>query len=419
MKGNMYTTLLLAASLCTGCGTGSRGGSTSDETSAAATQNRKPTATVYDRERSVTLRDPYLQNAEALTITCLPGWQLVGKMDIEEFQQSNGSISFQIKGSDGARQLGFYTELCRPYYDENDGVPAGQRHPLLRSMKRPYTSAEEYLRYVAQRQFPDAQAIEVVETAPYEQVPEAFRQHADQFGQIRLTQFRQGLAQSVMGSSFARILGARSDAAIVLCSVTLKNGRKLLHALNACFFILDVRMPAGTMRTIDRRMWEVIGLTTYTAPDRQGLDLAVQEAERMKTSLKMNDRYVQTYAAMQQAVISRIQQNVRAGILRNQQQAARLSEQIRQTADEISDIQMSMYESTSAMQDRVSALRSEAIRGVNPYLSSDGTVVDVPIGSGTQVWSTSDAGTILSSDSYFFNPNIGSTIEYQEMQLLR
>ena len=415
----MYTTLLLAASLCTGCGTGSRGSSTSDETSAAATQNRKPTATVYDRERSVTLRDPYLQNAEALTITCLPGWQLVGKMDIEEFQQSNGSISFQIKGSDGARQLGFYTELCRPYYDENDGVPAGQRHPLLRSMKRPYTSAEEYLRYVAQRQFPDAQAIEVVETAPYEQVPEAFRQRADQFGQIRLTQFRQGLAQSVMGSSFAQILGARSDAAIVLCSVTLKNGRKLLHALNACFFILDVRMPAGTMRTIDRRMWEVIGLTTYTAPDQPGLDLAVQEAERMKASLKMNDRYVQTYAAMQQAAISRIQQNVRAGILRNQQQAARLSEQIRQTADEISDIQMSMYESTSAMQDRVSALRSEAIRGVNPYLSSDGTVVDVPIGSGTQVWSTSDAGTILSSDSYFFNPNIGSTIEYQEMQLLR
>lgn len=30
-----------------------------------------------------------------------------------------------------------------------------------------------------------------------------------------------------------------------------------------------------------------------------------------------------------------------------------------------------------------------------------------------------DAQTILSSDSYFFNPNIGSTIEYQEMQLLR
>ena len=400
MKEHMYTTLLLAACLSAGCGAGSRGGAASDGSATAATQDRKPTATVCDRERSVTLRDPYMQNAEALTIDCLPGWQLVGQMDIEEFRQSNGSISFQIKGSDGARQLGFYTELCRPYYDENDGVPAGQRHPLQRSMKRPYTTAEAYL-------------------APYDQVPEAFRRRADQFGQIRLNQFRQGLAQSVMGSSFAQILSARPDAAVVLCSITLKNGQKLLHALNACFFILDVRMPAGTMRTIDRRMWEVIGLTTYTAPNREGLDLAARETERMKASLKMNDRYVQRYATMQQAAINRIQQNVRAGILRNRQQAARLNEQIRQTTAEIGDIQMSMYESTGAMQDRVAALRSEAIRGVNPYVSSDGTVVDVPIGSGTQVWSTSDAGTILSSDSYFFNPNIGSTIEYQEMQLLR
>ena len=419
MKGNMYTTLVVAACLFAGCGMTSRGDISSDESASGTMQKRRPTATVYDEERSVTLHDPYLQNAEALTINCLPGWQLVGKMDIEEFRQSNGSISFQIKGSDGARQLGFYTELCRPYYDENDGVPTGQRHPLLRSMKRPFTGAEEYLRYVAGSQFPDARAVEVVETAPYDKVPEAFRRRADQFAQIRLNQFRQGLAQSVMGSSFAQILSARSDAAIVLCSVTLKNGQKLLHALNACFFILDVRMPEGTMRTIDRRMWEVIGLTTYTAFDQKGLDQAAQEAELMKASLMMNDRYVQTYVSMQQSAISRIQQNVRVGILRNQQQAARLSEQIRQTADEISDIQMSMYESTSAMQDRVAALRSEAIRGVNPYMSSDGTVVDVPIGSGTQVWSTPDAGTILSSDSYFFNPNIGSITEYQEMQLLR
>lgn len=416
---NMYPILLLTACLFAGCGTASGGDTSSDKTVPGTMQNCKPTATVYDVERSVTLHDPYMQNAEALTINCLPGWQLVGKMDIEEFQQSNGSISFQIKGSDGARRLGFYTELTRPYYDENDGVPTGQRHPLLRSMKRPYTSAEDYLHYVAELQFPDAQAIEVVETASYDKVPEEFRQRADQFGQIRLNQFRQGLAQSVMGSSFAQILDARSDAAIVLYSITLKDGQKLLHALNASFFILDIRMPAGTMRTIDRRMWEVMGLTTYTAPDQKGLDQAVQETERMKASLKLNDKYVQTYASMQQAVISQIQQNVRVGIIRNQQQAARLSEQLQQTSNEISDIQMSMYESTSAMQDRVTQLQSEAIRGVNPYVSSDGTVVDVPIGSGTQVWSTSDAGTILSSDSYFFNPNIGSTIEYQEMQLLR
>ena len=30
-------------------------------------------------------------------------------------------------GSDGARQLGFYSEMARSYYDENDGVPTGRR----------------------------------------------------------------------------------------------------------------------------------------------------------------------------------------------------------------------------------------------------------------------------------------------------
>ena len=83
MKEHMYTTLLLAACLSAGCGAGSRGGAASDGSATAATQDRKPTATVCDRERSVTLRDPYMQNAEALTIDCLPGWQLlVGKLDI-------------------------------------------------------------------------------------------------------------------------------------------------------------------------------------------------------------------------------------------------------------------------------------------------------------------------------------------------
>ena len=222
-----------------------------------------------------------------------------------------------------------------------------------------------------------------------------------------------------MGSSFAQIRGAKADAAAIGCVIKLEGGKKVYHVATAYFFILDLRMPYGTMRTIDRRMWNVLELTTFTAADEKNLDLAGNEASRMKGTVQFNPQYVQTIASMQQASIERVRQNVRAGIIRNQQQAARISEQLRQNAAEISDIQMSMYESTSATQDRVTQLHSEAIRGVNPYVSSDGTVVDVPIGSGTQVWSTSDAGTILSSDSYFFNPNIGSTIEYQQMQLLR
>lgn len=414
----MYPMLILTACLSAGCGRAGGSESAAEGTTPAGTDERKPTATVYDETRKVSLYDPYMQNAQVLTIDCLPGWQLVGKVDMEDFQQANGTPNAQIKGSDGVRQLGFYTEMARSYYDENDGVATGQRHPLLRNMKRPYTTAEDYLQYVVRTQFPNAQSIELKDVQTYDKLPAVMRQRADNYGQLLLRNFQQGIANSVMGSSFAQILNAKADAAAVGCVIKLENGKEVYHLATAYFFILDVRMPYGTMRTIDRRMWNVLELTTFTAADEKSLDVAGTEASRMKGSIQLNPQYSQAIVSMQQAGIERIKQNVRAGIIRNQQQAARISEQLRQNAAEISDIQMSMYESTSAMQDRVTQLHSEAIRGVNPYVSSDGTVVDIPIGSGTQVWSTSDASTILSSDSYFFNPNIGSTIEYQQMQLL-
>ena len=415
----MYPIILLTVCLSSGCGWTGRSGNSAEVADQSGTDGRKATATVYSETRKVSLHDPYMQNALVLTIDCLPGWQLIGKVDLEEFQQANGSPNAQIKGSDGARQLGFYSEMVRSYYDENDGVTVGQRHPLLRNVKRPYTTAEDYLQYVIRTQFPNAQSIELKEVQTYDQLPDVMKLHADNYGRLLLKNFQQGLENSVMGSGFAQILNANVDAAVIGCVIKLDGGSELYHVATAYFFILDLRMPYGTMRTIDRRLWNVLELTTFTAADENNLELAAGEALRMKETVQFNPKYVQAISSLQQTGIEQVRQNVRAGIIRNQLQAARISEHLRQYASEISDIQMSMYESASAMQDRVTALQSEAIRGVNPYISSDGTVVDVPIGSGTQVWSTSDAGTILSSDSYFFNPNIGSTIEYQEMQLLR
>ena len=111
----------------------------------------------------------------------------------------------------------------------------------------------------------------------------------------------------------------------------------------------------------------------------------------MCASVKLDQQYQATINAIKQGRNNRMKSMIMAGIARNQEQAANLSRQLQENANEISDIQMSMYESTSAMQDRVTALQSEAIREVNPYVNSDGTVVDIPIGSGSQVWSNSDA----------------------------
>ena len=186
----MYPILLLTACLSAGCGGTGVSGNAAEGTNLSGTDERKPTATVCNETRTVSLKDPYMQNAQVLTIECLPGWQLVGKVDLEDFQQANGTPNAQIKGSDGARQLGFYTEMARSYYDENDGVATGQRHPLLRSMKWPYTTAEDYLQYVVKTQFPHARSIELKDVQTYDKLPDAMRQYADKYGQILLRNFQ-------------------------------------------------------------------------------------------------------------------------------------------------------------------------------------------------------------------------------------
>ena len=127
---NMYPILLLTACLTAGCGGAGGSESAAEGTTPAGTDERKPTATVYNETRTVSLNDPYMQNAQVLTIECLPGWQLVGKVDMEDFQQANGTPNAQIKGSDGARQLGFYTEMARSYHRAASS-PAAQYEAAL------------------------------------------------------------------------------------------------------------------------------------------------------------------------------------------------------------------------------------------------------------------------------------------------
>lgn len=93
----MYPILLLTACLSAGCGGTGVSGNAAEGTNLSGTDERKPTATVCNETRTVSLKDPYMQNAQVLTIECLPGWQLVGKVDLEDFQQANGTPNAQIK----------------------------------------------------------------------------------------------------------------------------------------------------------------------------------------------------------------------------------------------------------------------------------------------------------------------------------
>lgn len=74
--------LIMLTGLLTNCSPSSNSGATTPETPgdpervetlAKQEKERKPTATVSNKTRQVTLHDPYMQNAEVLTMDCLPG----------------------------------------------------------------------------------------------------------------------------------------------------------------------------------------------------------------------------------------------------------------------------------------------------------------------------------------------------------
>ena len=67
----------------------------------------------------------------------------------------------------------------------------------------------------------------------------------------------------------------------------------------------------------------------------------------------------------------------------------------------------------------------DAIVGVDRFMGADGKVVEVPVSMGSKVWQSADAGTILTSDRYLFQPidNLydknGNLQEFRQLQLMK
>ena len=122
--------LILTVCLSAGCGGAGGSESAAEGTTPAGTDERKPTATVYSETRTVSLYDPYMQNAPSayhrLSARLANWWE---RWIWKTSSRLTALPTPKSKGATGVRQLGFYTEMARSYYDENDGVATGQRHP--------------------------------------------------------------------------------------------------------------------------------------------------------------------------------------------------------------------------------------------------------------------------------------------------
>jgi hypothetical protein len=132
--------------------------------------------------------------------------------------------------------------------------------------------------------------------------------------------------------------------------------------------------------------------------------------QTMAASVKVNpvwfSKYQQVVAQWQQAKM----QSIRS--------AGELSRYIARTSSEISAMNRQAYEARQASNDRINKNFSEYIRGVETYHNPvESRAVELPSGY-REAWVSGNGEYILSNDPNF-NPNVGSTQNWQRMKHAR
>jgi hypothetical protein len=130
----------------------------------------------------------------------------------------------------------------------------------------------------------------------------------------------------------------------------------------------------------------------------------------MASSVKVNPAWFAKY----QQVVALWQQ----GKMQSIRSAGELSRYIARTSDEISAMNRQAYEARQAANDRVNRNFSEYIRGVETYQNPvESRSVELPSGY-RDAWVSGNGEYVLSNDPNF-NPNVGSTQNWQRMKHAR
>ncbi len=152
--------------------------------------------------------------------------------------------------------------------------------------------------------------------------------------------------------------------------------------------------------------WFVDYIFSFKA-EKGHLDSKASLFKAMAQSFRVNpqwfNKYNQTVNYLIQAQIKQIHS------------IGELSRIISRTSNEISDTMMKSYEEGQRVHDRISENFSEYIRGTEHYINPlDGREVELP-GNYNHVWANAGGEYIL-TDNPNYNPNVGSNINWQEIQ---
>jgi len=184
-----------------------------------------------------------------------------------------------------------------------------------------------------------------------------------------------------------------------------ENGRRVEEEIYCV--VESVSFPIQSMMgQVTNTLWTVGYIFSFKAPQGR-LDAAAKTFQTMIFSFRLNpgwfNRYNQVVQYLIQAQIQRIQS------------IGQLSRIISQTSSEISDMMMDSYNQRQKVYDNISTNFSRHIRGVDAYHDPiEGKTVELPSGY-NNAWAN-PLGEYVLSDDPGFNPNVGSTQNWQRIE---
>lgn len=329
-------------------------------------------------------------NMEAFRLLVPDKWRFQGGVswNMQKFP-AEAFIAYKVESPDGRSLLQQYPhQMC--FWSQDPSLQASYSRTGA-EIQQPMTGVD-YLRNIfLPRMRRDISGLKVLENGPLPDLAqrnlEITRYHLDVFNQISPFTFRYELG---------------SDAGHLRVQYR-RQGQEVVEELIVSITYQTVHMPTmyGAVQAIS---W-IPQVKSFQAP-----------AGEMGAKAPLFKVILDSYQENPEWAVAgtRLAAAITRNQLRQQQAVFQQMQQIRQSQSEVSDMIHEGYRRRSAAMDRVFDKYSESIRGVDSYRDPvNERYVEVPNGM-QNAWT--DGREYIFSDQADFNPNIGSTRNWQQME---
>jgi hypothetical protein len=357
-----------------------------------------------------------MNNMEMLTMTQLPGWQLLAGT-----QWIGNTYCNSIKGVNDQLNATFYYDGRRGYTHSNSALPTTDGQIVFMN----YMSAPDYLDFVFRRQFPNVKNAKRTMLKTLDQFPEEERQQVENTRVMLYNDAVQYNNQSA-GASFTHIRKVTAERAKAEYR-WVQDGDSIIHYMDVFIHAtyMDFRSHYHNSSMIQ---WAQGYLLTGTVPVKNS-EKADEDLMQILPSIRWNEQYLNACnnIVMQgiqrtDAETRRIQGEMAQSEIRHQQ---RMTQILQETNDYAYKTRQEVFANQQASQERINQGWRDVVVGVDRYMGTDGKVVEVPVSMGSQVWQNAESGTIYTSDSYLFHAvaqlpdKDGIVREFRQLQLLK